>query len=294
MPTDLLAESLRQFVGLRDSLRIRRMWVQLTGGEPLLHPEWAGLLALVSSMFSTRMLTNGTLIDADAARLLAQHCESVQVSFDGCRQEHDSWRGEGSFDVAMAGLLALESAGVTRTARMTVARNNQHCVERLLDELGPHIHGFNVSRIVPVNGLVPEQPDRDAYRRIIYRLYGAHFADSRVRLRDPFFGVLMKVDYQDCRFFGCSAGISNLCVTETGDIYPCRRLPIPLGNVGTTSLREVYENHPLVVALRERRLSGKCGGCEDRLICGGSRCIAYALTGDPLAEDPGCIYLGNG
>ena len=37
-------------------------------------------------------------------------------------------------------------------------------------------------------------------------------------------------------------------------------------------------------------LKGKCGICEFRDICGGSRARAYAVSGDPLGEDPSCVY----
>jgi len=37
-------------------------------------------------------------------------------------------------------------------------------------------------------------------------------------------------------------------------------------------------------------LKGRCGRCEFRHICGGSRSRAFALTGDPFATDPWCAY----
>jgi radical SAM protein with 4Fe4S-binding SPASM domain len=172
---------------------------------------------------------------------------------------------------------------------MTVAADNQDGVFRLFDELSPHIDGFAVSRVVPIGGCAIAQPDTDVYRRIIYSLYGRHFSDSRIRLRDPFFGPLMKADGIG-GFCGCSAGVCGMCVTETGDVYPCRRLPIRLGNIQSDSFVDLYRDHPLMRSLRERALSGKCEECPDRVVCGGSRCIAFALTGDPLSTDEGCIF----
>jgi len=53
----------------------------------------------------------------------------------------------------------------------------------------------------------------------------------------------------------------------------------------------VYRDDPLFRALRDpSRFHGRCGRCEYRDRCGGSRARAYAATGDPLAEDPGCAY----
>ncbi len=74
-------------------------------------------------------------------------------------------------------------------------------------------------------------------------------------------------------------------------ICPSGFLPIPVGNVRERDLVAVYRDDPLFRALRDpSRLGGRCGRCEYRNRCGGSRARAYAATGDPLAEDPGCAY----
>ena len=80
-------------------------------------------------------------------------------------------------------------------------------------------------------------------------------------------------------------------VDHRGDICPSGFLPLPAGNVRRDDLVAVYREHPLFVALRDpARLGGRCGRCEWRERCGGSRARAYALTGNPLAEDPGCAH----
>jgi radical SAM protein with 4Fe4S-binding SPASM domain len=80
-------------------------------------------------------------------------------------------------------------------------------------------------------------------------------------------------------------------VDHLGNICPSGFLPLPAGNVRRDDLLTVYREHPLFVALRDpARLGGRCGRCEWRGRCGGSRARAYALHGDPLAEDPGCAY----
>ena len=54
---------------------------------------------------------------------------------------------------------------------------------------------------------------------------------------------------------------------------------------------EIYRNAPIFKSLRNTsKLEGKCGACEYKEICGGSRARAYAVTGDPLAQEPCCIY----
>ena len=80
-------------------------------------------------------------------------------------------------------------------------------------------------------------------------------------------------------------------ISHVGNVYPSGFLPIHAGNIRETPLAEIYQNAPIFKALRDTsRLEGKCGACEYKEICGGSRARAYALTGDPLAQEPCCIY----
>src|SRR5579863_1040327 len=80
-------------------------------------------------------------------------------------------------------------------------------------------------------------------------------------------------------------------VSHTGEVFPSGFLPTPAGNVRRQPLADIYRHSPLFVALRDSsNLQGKCGVCEFREICGGSRARALALTGDPFAEEPCCVY----
>jgi AdoMet-dependent heme synthase len=80
-------------------------------------------------------------------------------------------------------------------------------------------------------------------------------------------------------------------ISHVGNVYPSGFLPIHSGNIRETPLKEIYQNAPIFKALRNTaKLEGKCGACEYKEICGGSRARAYALTGDPLAQEPCCIY----
>ncbi len=80
-------------------------------------------------------------------------------------------------------------------------------------------------------------------------------------------------------------------VSHIGDVFPSGFLPLKAGNVKNESLSEIYRSSKLFVALRDNRnLQGKCGRCEFRDLCGGSRARAYAMTHDIFAADPLCAY----
>jgi len=84
-------------------------------------------------------------------------------------------------------------------------------------------------------------------------------------------------------------------VSHVGDVYPSGFLPKSAGNVRDRSVVDVYRNADLFERLRDPdALSGKCGACEFRTVCGGSRSRAYAHTGDPTASDPLCPYVPDG
>jgi radical SAM protein len=86
-------------------------------------------------------------------------------------------------------------------------------------------------------------------------------------------------------------GKGFMFISHVGNVYPSGFLPIHAGNVRETPLGEIYRNAPIFKALRDTsQLKGKCGACEFKEICGGSRARAYALTGDPLSQELCCIY----
>ena len=80
-------------------------------------------------------------------------------------------------------------------------------------------------------------------------------------------------------------------IDHTGQICPSGFLPLSCGNVRRDSLVSVYREHELFQRLRDPdALEGKCGRCEFRFVCGGSRARAFAATGSPLGSDPLCAY----
>jgi AdoMet-dependent heme synthase len=80
-------------------------------------------------------------------------------------------------------------------------------------------------------------------------------------------------------------------ISHIGDVFPSGFLPLKAGNVKQQSLGEIYRSSELFVSLRDTaNLKGKCGRCEFRDLCGGSRARAWAMTGDVFESDPLCMY----
>lgn len=88
-----------------------------------------------------------------------------------------------------------------------------------------------------------------------------------------------------------NAGNGFVFITRRGDVFPSGFMPISAGNIRDKSLVDIYREAPLFQDLRDAELlEGRCGLCEFAGVCGGSRSRAYALTGNPLAEEPFCTY----
>lgn len=91
---------------------------------------------------------------------------------------------------------------------------------------------------------------------------------------------------------GVNDGNGFIFISHTGDVLPSGLLPIKVGNVREQPLKEIYRESPVLKELRNPDLyKGKCGVCEYRFVCGGSRSRTYAVTGDYLESEPYCVYI---
>ena len=89
---------------------------------------------------------------------------------------------------------------------------------------------------------------------------------------------------------GTRDGKGIIFVSHNGVVYPAGFLPLPLGDIRERDLVSLYREHPLLKDIRAARFTGRCGECEYRDNCGGSRARAFALSSDPLGEDPACAF----
>jgi radical SAM protein len=94
------------------------------------------------------------------------------------------------------------------------------------------------------------------------------------------------------RMPGITDGRGMLFISHVGDVYPSGFLPVNAGNVRLQSLDEIYNGSKVFQDLKDaENLKGKCGRCEFKWLCGGSRARAYAVFGDYLMQEPRCVYV---
>jgi radical SAM protein with 4Fe4S-binding SPASM domain len=91
---------------------------------------------------------------------------------------------------------------------------------------------------------------------------------------------------------GVNDGNGFVFISHIGDVMPSGLLPIVCGNVRETPLSKIYRESKVFKDLRQPdNYKGKCGVCEFRYICGGSRSRAYAVTGYYMENEPFCVYI---
>lgn len=306
--------------------RFGRPLFVLTGGDPLKRPDTVALvrygaaagLRMAMTPSGTPLMTPEILAELRDAGLVR-----LAVSLDGATAEqHDQFRGvAGSWAWTIRMLEAARDLGLSTQINTTISRHNVHDLEALIalmERLG--ISLWSVFFIVPTGRARPADiATADEFERVFHRLYdlsatapfdikttaAPHYrrvilqrqvaerrAGERAATPTPLTGGIgFSLPDGVGRAKGVNDGDGFVFVSHRGDIYPSGFLPVRAGNVRTDDLVEVYRTHDLFRALRDRdRLKGKCGLCEFRHVCGGSRARAHAMTGDPLESDPFCAY----
>ncbi len=287
--------------------------IAITGGEPLVKKETLPLVDYLNSadeVFSIDILTNGTLIDKDFIEQIRnfQKIRCVQISLDGAFSEtNDRIRGKGSFEKALAGIRLLRSHDIGVNVMFTLQRQNMKDIPLIIDLANAEeVSNLTIERMVPTgtgktlkNQLLSPKEIREVFEYISERAQQQiNEKGSTLISRSRPLWVLCNRNQDSSNsdsstevIFGgiCSIGLDGLCIMPDGTVLACRRLPIPIGNLQRDSIEKIWSTSDLLWQIRDKNnLQGKCLSCKLIPQCSGCRAMAYAVTGDYLAEDPQC------
>ena len=268
--------------------------LNITGGEPLTHPYLFELLRLAwSKGIKTGVLTNGTLIgEWEARKLKACHVDYVQVSLDGMEKTHDSIRGKGSFEKAVNGIYALKSKGIFTSISFTAQNQNY----RELKKLSSFCRDIGVDKLWFDRVIIPAEEDTQKLVLSAESFQKLCRTASRLNKRGRVFcgRALQFIPCRDKLIYHCSAGENLLIVLANGDVMPCRRIPLVIGNADKNDLLTLHRDSPVMQELRAVGIPQGCRECQYAEWCrGGSKCVAYAKTGRFDIPDPDCMLLSK-
>ncbi len=304
----------------------------LSGGDPIKREDIFDLIGYGSRQ-GLRMATipaaTPSLTPEIVGRLKEAGLAQMALSLDGPdRESHDTFRGvPGAFDLTMQGARYARSAGLPLQINTTFGMHNIDRFEeiaRLVRDLG--VVFWEVFFLVPMGrGKLLEQMEAYRYERLFEKLYGfSREVDFIVKITEaqhyrryvikqemkkrtagggPLEGSLPERLTRDfgpggsigLAPKGVNSGNGFVFISHTGEVYPSGFLPISGGNVRNESIVDIYRNSPLFREIRDYdRLKGKCGACEFKNVCGGSRARSYAVTGDYMESEPYCVYVPKG
>jgi len=272
--------------------------ITVTGGEPFARHDFLDLLDVFAAHrneFSFAILTNGTFIDAKMAQRLRQLAPRfVQVSIEGTEATHDRIRGKGNFAQTVTAIKQLRRERIRTLISFTAHRQNFREFPAVA-QLGRRLKVNRVwaDRLIPCGSgaQLREQVMTPAETRNFFELM-KKARDKRVWFNNTEIAMYRAIQFLvgDGKPYHCTAGDTLLTVQPNGDLYPCRRLPIRVGNLLKTPLLELYDNSTLLHQLRHpEKISEGCQDCFYQKQCrGGLKCLSYAVTGEPFTADPGC------
>ncbi len=273
---------------------------------------------------ATPLLTREQIFKMKAAGVVR-----LGISLDGsCPEIHDAFRGlPGAWARTIQAIEWANEAGIPIQVHTTISRHNAHDLDNLcalFEKLA--IVMWNVFFLVPVGrGQLDDLLNGEEFEQVFGKIYElSRRANFQIKTTEAmhYRRYLLQHNLEEKKMGHghpggrpqgayepgaptsaattrnmswatrrVNDGKGFVFISHVGNVYPSGFLPIHAGNIRETPLAEIYRNAPIFKALRDTsRLEGKCGACEYKEICGGSRARSYALTGNPLAPEPCCIY----
>ncbi len=272
--------------------------INITGGEPLCNPHFFKILEEIkkdSEDITFSILSNGTLITSKIAeKIKSYNPYYVQVSLEGGRKTNDYIRGKGTYKKIAQGIINLRNQNIFTSISFTATKLNYKEFPKVVKYARKyHVNNVWSDRYIPLG----DSKDKElALNYEETREYLNIMNEERNKLIDKKRNITTISMYRALQFqmtndfaYGCTAGDTLLTVMENGDLVPCRRMPIVVGNLFENTMYDLYENSDILKDLRKKKVPDECNDCEHSESChGGLKCLTYAIYKDLNHKDIGC------
>ena len=279
----------------------------LTGGDPMMRRDIFDIIERATARGLRVALSpaaTNRLLHTDFHKLRDAGVVSMSLSLDGATQAtHDAFRGvPHTFERTLQAARMAKEAGIQLQINTTISRSTLPELEGFVDilkEIQPDV--WSVFLLVPTGrATLEELPGATELETLWSRLLELR-SELPFAIKTTEGHHYRRALMQAARSSGAPAprhmvptrdGKGVAFISHVGEIQPSGFLPLTAGNVRTDKLADIYRSHPLFVQLRnDDALGGKCGRCEYRRMCGGSRARAYGSCGDMMAAEPLCNYI---
>ena len=283
----------------------RLPYFYITGGDPILHPDFWKLLALLKEheIPCTIMGNPFHLSDQVCQKLKENGCQKYQLTLDGMKETHDWFRKPGSFDITLEKIPCINRAGIRSVIMTTVSGTNIDEIPDIIDEVvkaGANVFAF--ARYCPTSeekevGIEPlrcRQLLADCDKK--FKKYEAAGCKTYFNKKDHLWTLYeyetgtfkIPENVQEGMIYGgCNCGNCHLTILPDGDIYACRRVQnSKVGNVFQDRLADVWICR--MEAYRDYTKFEKCSKCELLAWCRGCPAVASGRNGNFYGADPQC------
>lgn len=276
--------------------------INLTGGEPLLYPRFFDLLRHIGeydNIDEFNIITSATVLNEAVLEKLASvtRLTSIRVSLESHEPAvNDSIRGEGHYDKVVRNIGRLVNTGHSVVLMVTLGSYNTDSVAGiccLAGELG--VKGVIFERYVPLGQgkeIVSKVLKPQQWCSVIQEICRVACVDAVLEDLIPYKAFWVEVNGEEVgsvRGALCNLGTSSMALMPDGTVYPCRRLPVPVGKLLEESIIQIIQKlqkySPRV--LKSQMRGGRCGSC-DYNECVGCRALTMSMDGGLLGDDPQC------
>lgn len=301
-------EQMQEVIGnCEDFCRVydRIPYFYITGGDPILHPDFWKLLKLLKEKgIPFTILGNPFHLNDEVCKSLKEYgCQKYQLSLDGMKKTHDWFRKPGSFDITLEKIGCINRAGIRSVIMTTVSGTNIKEVPDIIDAVvkaGVNIYAF--ARYCPTSeekntGMTPQE-----YSGFLaacdkkFQEYEEAGCQTYFNKKDHLWTLyeyekgtfqIPKDADSDMIYGGCNCGNCHMTILPNGDIYACRRVQNShVANVFTDCLADVWVSQ--MEAYRDYSKFKKCSKCELKSWCRGCPAVASGAHGDFYDADPQC------
>ncbi|MCP5073187.1 MAG: radical SAM protein [Rhodobacteraceae bacterium] len=285
--------------------------VVLTGGEPLLRKDIEEIASHATSLGLMVVVgTNGLpLTPARIEKLQDAGVAGVGLSIDSLDPDwHDAFRGrKGAWGRTMTAIDACVSAEMPFQIHFSVTDETADEIDAMVSfarDAGAMV--LNVFFMVCTGrGEKYSDISPQKYEEVLRRVAHAARNEKKLMVRAkcaPHFkriAMQMDPDWQITSAHGydaggCIAATHYARVSPNGDVTPCPYMENVVGSVREASFGDIWNTAPVLNALREPKLEGRCGACEYQKLCGGCRARPLARDGNLMGEDFLCSYIPEG
>ncbi|MGC8976459.1 MAG: radical SAM protein [Candidatus Ratteibacteria bacterium] len=277
----------------------RKLVIDITGGEPFLYKNfWELNEEILKSEFvkDIGIITNGFFLEDEIIYRIEKNKIIIKLSTEGIEKEvYEFFRGK-NFEKFINVCKKLKKVRTEKFIMFTLLERNWEQIFKIFDFANEYnFDGVIIERFIPYGLGKKLKEDVISYEKWIYITKFLHkLCNIEFDVKDilEFRAYMVRIKKDKYQLYGseCILGKDGIAIMPDGTCFPCRRFPLPIGNLLNEKLRDIWEKSGVLNIIRNKAfLKGRCKNCIVEN-CKGCRALVYSLYGDFLEEDPLC-YL---